>query len=110
MAARSSCRAASSDAFNPTWLAEAPSREGRPAEAGRVIDMGTFQNPAPSYDGAKAGDPSLVRRVALVREAETGGHNHFVRLRLAVVVHVECLRRIPEPLVLDAGVNVPRAV
>ena len=125
MAARSSCRAASSDAFRSAARAEALSREGGacpaeaslreggpPGEAGRVIDMmGTYRDSAPSYDGANAGDPNQqVSSAALVRESDTGGHNHFVRLRLAIFIHVERLRRVPEPLVLDASVKVPCAV
>src|SRR4029434_7024781 len=97
MAARSSCRAPSSDAFSPParegWAcpAEASVREGGPpVDAGRVIDMmGTFQGSAPSYDGAKAGDPSRASRTALVREPDTRGHNHFVRLRFAIFIHIE---------------------
>jgi len=125
MAARSSCRAASSDAFDTACLAEAlwsegdacpaeaSTREGGPPDdAGRVIDMmGTYRGVATSYDGANGGDPS--RRVsgpALVRESDTRGHNHFVRLRLAIFIHVERLRRVPEFLVLDTRVKVPCTV
>src|SRR5258705_4058710 len=88
----------------------APSRDAlsaAPLESGRVTDMlGTFRNsPAPSYDGADAGDRRQASRATLVREAETGGNDAFIRLAV-----VERLRGSPEVLVLNADVEVPRAV